>query len=122
MYLRIGKLKKKTNIYKVIALLMIITLGYIQTIQFAHISHSPASKTESVKESSHLANNNDVSCLICYYLQHSHAQHIYYSTYTFSLSYEPLLTVLYVNNSYETLLSFLKKSNNKSPPLQEFFS
>jgi hypothetical protein len=93
-----------------------MTLGYIQTIQFAHISHSPISNTESIKPSSQLATNNDISCLICYYLQHSHGQ-IYYSTYTLSLNYEALSTLLYVGNAHESLLSYLKKSNNKSPPL-----
>lgn len=101
---------------------MIMTLGYIQTIQFAHISHSPTSKTESIKASSHLANNNDISCLICYYLQHSHAHQLYYSTYTFSLSYEALSTALYVSNAHESLLSYLKRSNNKSPPQIDFVS
>ncbi len=109
-------MKKRANIYKILALLMLITLGYIQAIQFAHVSHSPISKTESIKESSHLANNTDISCLICYYLQHSHAHHIYYSTYDLSLHYESLLTSLYVSNSHEPLFSYLKKSSNKSPP------
>src|SRR5690554_3349230 len=100
---------------------MIIALGYIQGIQFIHISHSSNSRIESVQESSQLA-NKDFSCLICYYLQHSHAHNHYYSTHAFSLSYEPLLTALYVNNSHEPLFSYLKKSNNKSPPQKESLS
>lgn len=101
---------------------MIIALGYIQAIQFVHTSHSSNSRIESVQDNSQLANNKDLSCLICYYLQHSHAHTIYYSTHTYSLSYEPLATELYVNNSHESLLFYLKKSNNKSPPQKEYLS
>lgn len=114
--------KKKKYTYKLVASLMIVFIGYIQAVEFIHTSHSSHTLIESVQKESKFANNKDLSCLICYYLQHSAAIHLYYSSANISLNYEPVLTILYVNNSHKPLLSHLKKRNNKSPPWKELFS
>lgn len=94
---------------------MMIALGYLQAIQFTHKAHTLVSTIERIEESAQLANNNDISCLICYYLQHSHVE-LYLSTAIPSLPYQAKATILYVNHTDETLLSFLSIRNNKSPP------
>lgn len=94
-------------------------MGCIQSLQFIHTAHSPSSKEIVVKSTQLEA--NDVSCWLCYYLQHNHSSLFYPKSKSKFLFYglpEP--------EQQEHYLFLLAKgytpfSNNKSPPVHSFW-
>lgn len=61
-------MNKKRFFFKFLAFLLIVSFGYIQSIEAAHPSHS------SVTYNNEQVNIKEVSCSICFFIQHTQLQ------------------------------------------------